>query len=65
MRTHIADDGRAAMDSETRSEGNLVAIARAAGWSFGVHSTDHAPESALMGLYLALAPDRAGRGRAA
>ena len=43
----------------------LRAIAAAAGWTFGVHITDHPPETALMGLYLALAPDRAGRGRAA
>jgi uncharacterized protein (DUF58 family) len=43
----------------------LRAIAAAAGWSFAVHITDHPPETALMGLYLALAPDRAGRGRAA
>lgn len=43
----------------------LRAIAAAAGWSFAVHITDHPPETALMGLYLALAPDRGGRGRAA
>ncbi|WP_439580337.1 DUF58 domain-containing protein [Elioraea sp.] len=43
----------------------LRAIAAAAGWSFAVHITDHSPETALMGLYLALAPDRAGLGRAA
>jgi uncharacterized protein (DUF58 family) len=43
----------------------LRAIAAAAGWTFAVHITDHPPETALMGLYLALAPDRAGRGRAA
>lgn len=43
----------------------LRAIAAAAGWSFAVHITDHSPETALMGLYLALAPDRALRGRAA
>lgn len=42
----------------------LKAIAAAAGWSFATHRTDHAPETALMGLYLALAPDRV-RGRAA
>ena len=43
----------------------LRAIAAAAGWTFAVHITDHPPETALMGLYLALAPDRGGRGRAA
>jgi len=36
----------------------LKAIAAAAGWSFTMHRTDHAPEAALMALYLALAPDR-------
>jgi uncharacterized protein (DUF58 family) len=39
----------------------LKAIAAAAGWSFGLHLTDSAPEQALLALYLALAPDRAGR----
>ncbi len=40
----------------------LKAIAAAAGWSFGTHLTDATPEAALLGLYLALAPDRVGRG---
>jgi len=39
----------------------LKAIAAAAGWGFGTHRTDAPPESALLALYLALAPDRAGR----
>jgi uncharacterized protein (DUF58 family) len=39
----------------------LKAIAAAAGWSFGTHLTDAPPESALLALYLALAPARAGR----
>ncbi len=34
----------------------LAALAAAAGWSFATHRTDHAPETALMGLYTALAP---------
>ena len=38
----------------------LAAIARAAGWSFGVHRTDHAPELALLALHQALAPRREG-----
>ena len=33
----------------------LGAIAAAAGFSFGVHRTDHAPEAALLALYMALA----------
>ena len=34
----------------------LAAIAAAAGFTFGVHRTDHAPETALLALYTALAP---------
>ncbi|MCX7380271.1 MAG: DUF58 domain-containing protein [Alphaproteobacteria bacterium] len=34
----------------------LRAICRAAGWGFSIHRTDHAAESALLGLYMALAP---------
>ncbi len=38
----------------------LAAIARAAGWSFAVHRTDHPPEMALLALHAALAPRRDG-----
>ncbi len=34
----------------------LRAICRAAGWGFTIHRTDHPAESALLGLYTALAP---------
>lgn len=34
----------------------LAAIASAAGFTFGVHRTDHGPEAALLALYTALAP---------
>ncbi len=34
-------------------------ICTAAGWGFGVHHTDHAPEAALLGLFMALAPEGA------
>jgi len=34
----------------------LAAIAAAAGWTFAVHHTDKPPEAALLGLWLALAP---------
>ncbi len=34
----------------------LQAICRAAGWGFSVHRTDHPAEAALLGLYMALAP---------
>ncbi|HUA51804.1 MAG TPA: DUF58 domain-containing protein [Candidatus Sulfotelmatobacter sp.] len=37
----------------------LADIARAVGWSFGQHATDHPPEAALLALYAALSgPDR-------
>jgi uncharacterized protein (DUF58 family) len=39
----------------------LAAIARAAGWSFATHRTDHPPELALLALHAALAPRREGR----
>ena len=32
----------------------LAAICAAAGFGFGVHRTDHAPETALLSLYTAL-----------
>jgi len=34
----------------------LANLCTAAGWGFGTHRTDHAPESALLGLYMALSP---------
>ena len=36
----------------------LAAIARATGWSFGMHRTDRPPHSALLALYGALAEPR-------
>jgi uncharacterized protein (DUF58 family) len=39
-------------------QAGLAAICAAAGWSFAVHRTDHTPETALLGLYSALAPAR-------
>ena len=38
----------------------LAAICTAAGFSFGIHRTDHPPETALLALYTALSP-QAGR----
>jgi len=35
----------------------LAAIARAAGWGFATHRTDHPPEAALLALYAALSPE--------
>ena len=32
----------------------LAALSAAAGWGFGTHRTDHAPEAALLGLYSAM-----------
>ncbi len=34
----------------------LSALCATAGWSFGVHRTDHPPEAALLGLFTALSP---------
>ena len=34
----------------------LANLSTAAGWGFGTHRTDHAPEAALLALYAALAP---------
>ena len=35
-------------------QGSLLALCRAAGFGFGIHRTDHPPETALLGLYTAL-----------
>jgi uncharacterized protein (DUF58 family) len=40
----------------TRQVEGLHAICAAAGFTYGLHRTDHVPESALLGLYTALAP---------
>ncbi len=37
-------------------QGGLAEICAAAGFTFGVHHTDHPPEAALLALYAALAP---------
>ena len=47
----------------------LAALATAAGWGFGTHRTDHAPEAALLAVYAGLAGHTGvergvGRGRA-
>lgn len=48
---------RAAYAERLRAQQDgLAAIASAAGFTFGVHRTDHAPETALLALYTALAP---------
>ncbi len=39
-------------------QAGMAAICRAAGFGFGVHRTDHPPQSALLALYAALAPAR-------
>ena len=46
-------------DERFRRHGaGLAAIARAIGWTFGVHRTDHPPHLALLALYGALSADR-------
>jgi len=47
IRTAYAERLRAQQDG-------LAAIAAAAGFTFGIHRTDHAPETALLALYAAL-----------
>jgi len=47
MREAYANRLRGVQDS-------LLAMCRAAGFGFGVHRTDHPPETALLGLYMAL-----------
>jgi uncharacterized protein (DUF58 family) len=44
-----------------RHRRGLAAIARHAGWSFGVHRTDRPPHTALLALYAVLAPKQAWR----
>lgn len=39
-------------------QAGLRDICNAAGWRFSVHRTDHAPEAALLSLFLALSPER-------
>jgi uncharacterized protein (DUF58 family) len=41
----------------------IAAICAAAGWSFGLHRTDHAPETALLALFAALGPKSARQER--
>jgi uncharacterized protein (DUF58 family) len=41
-----------------RHGAGLAAIARAVGWTFGMHRTDHPPHLALLALYGALSADR-------
>ena len=45
-------------------QAGLGMLARTFGWSFATHRTDAPPESALLGLYTALAPATRGAGRA-
>ncbi len=42
-------------DRLKRQQDGLTAICAAAGFGFGVHRTDHAPETALLSMYAALA----------
>jgi len=49
------------IDRLARHREGLAAIARRAGWSFGVHRTDRPPHTALLALYAVLAPKQAWR----
>jgi uncharacterized protein (DUF58 family) len=46
------------MQKLARHREGLAAIARATGWSFGTHRTDHPPHTALLALYGTLAERR-------
>jgi uncharacterized protein (DUF58 family) len=48
------------IDRLARHRRGLAAIARAAGWSFGVHRTDRPPHTALLALYGAMAAQAGG-----
>ena len=39
-----------------KQQHGLADLCFTAGWSFGVHRTDHPPEAALLGLYTAMSP---------
>ncbi len=39
-----------------KQQRGLADLCFTAGWSFGVHRTDHPPEAALLGLYTAMSP---------
>ena len=41
-------------DALAAQQRGLTSLCTTAGWSFGVHRTDHPPEAALLGLYTAL-----------
>ncbi len=55
-RTESVREAYAARLAEQQA--GMAAICRAAGFGFGVHHTDHPPQSALLALYAALAPAR-------
>ena len=43
-------------DALAKQQRGLADLCFTAGWSFGVHRTDHPPEAALLGLYTAMSP---------
>ena len=47
----VREDYISVMDNHRRT---IVDIVRGLGWSFSIHRTDHAPQSALLALYAAL-----------
>ena len=54
----IREDYAAALDTHVKG---LAGLCATAGWGFGTHRTDHAPEAALLALYTGLA--RPARGK--
>ena len=47
----VREDYVSVIDNHRRA---IVDLVRALGWSFSIHRTDHAPQSALLALYAAL-----------
>jgi hypothetical protein len=41
-------------------QASLATFTQRAGWSYGVHTTDTAPEPALLSLFMAMTEARAG-----
>ena len=51
---HVSEAGYA--EALAAQQRGLASLCATAGWSLGLHRTDHPPEAALLGLYTALSP---------
>ena len=50
------------LDRLAELQARLAELTRLAGWTYGIHRTDHTPQSALLALYMALTARRPGEG---